>query len=87
MKVAVWDTYVVRKDGEKMHFDIIVPDQIHQEAEIYRMGKEYLTTKDQQDQPLTARECRFCHKEIASEEMETSIAEKGYYILEMEGCA
>jgi hypothetical protein len=39
MKVAIWDTYVPRKDGR-----------------------------------------------IASEEMEWNIAQKGYYIIEMEGC-
>ncbi|HCM77184.1 MAG TPA: DUF2024 domain-containing protein, partial [Cytophagales bacterium] len=25
MKVAVWDTYVMREDGHPMHFDILVP--------------------------------------------------------------
>jgi len=28
MKVAVWDTYVTKKDGSVMHFDIIVPEEI-----------------------------------------------------------
>lgn len=28
MKVAVWDTYVTKKDGTIMHFDIMVPEQI-----------------------------------------------------------
>jgi len=26
MKVVVWDTYVTRKDGRIMHFDVIVKD-------------------------------------------------------------
>lgn len=28
MKVAVWDTYVKRKDGRVMHFDIIAPAEV-----------------------------------------------------------
>ncbi|PWV54324.1 DUF2024 family protein [Chitinophaga sp. S165] len=86
MKVAVWDTYVVKRNGETMHFDIIVPDDIKDEAVVHNMGKDYLSTKDQQGQPLTARECRLCHQEVASPEMVSGIAQKGYYIIEMEGC-
>lgn len=86
MKVAVWDTYVVKKNGETMHFDIIVPDHIIDESVVHDMGKDYLSLKDQQGQPLTARECRLCHQEIASPEMVAGIAQKGYYIIEMEGC-
>ncbi len=86
MKVAVWDTYVVKKNGETMHFDIIVPDHLIDESIVHQMGKEYLSSKNQKDQPLTSRECRLCHQEIASPEMEASISQKGYYIIEMEGC-
>jgi hypothetical protein len=28
MKVSVYDTYVTRKDGKVMHFDILVPDPL-----------------------------------------------------------
>lgn len=42
MKVAVWDTYVKRKDGRKMHFDIIVPEDINNEEIVYSYGMEYL---------------------------------------------
>ena len=31
MQVAVWDTYVTKKDGSVMHFDIIAPDHIKEE--------------------------------------------------------
>jgi len=31
MKVAVWDTYVTRKEGNIMHFDVIVPEEIKDE--------------------------------------------------------
>ncbi|MER3499838.1 MAG: DUF2024 domain-containing protein [Chitinophagaceae bacterium] len=86
MKVAVWDTYVTKKDGSIMHFDIIAPAQIKDEKMIHTFGKEYLLSKNQQDQPLTAKECRFCHIEEASAEVELSIQQKGYYIFEMQNC-
>jgi hypothetical protein len=86
MKVSIWDTYVHKKDGEVMHFDIIASDSITDENIIYEMGKKYLQTKNMQDFNLSAKQCSFCHHELASEEMESSIINQGYYIVEMEGC-
>mgnify|MGYP003429582864 FL=1 len=85
MKVAVYDTYVVKKNGVTMHFDIIVPkDQPHEK--VIQYGLEYLKRVGQEGQPLTTKECRFCHIEEASEDVEKSIKESGCYIYEMEGC-
>ncbi|PKP13339.1 MAG: DUF2024 domain-containing protein [Bacteroidetes bacterium HGW-Bacteroidetes-3] len=86
MKVAVWDTYVTKKDGTVMHFDILAPDYIKDEKTIYVFGKEYLRSKNQENQLLTARECSFCHIGKATDEMEMGIRQKGYYIVEMQGC-
>jgi hypothetical protein len=86
MQVAVWDTYVTRKDGRVMHFDIMVPDHIKDEKMIYTFGKEYLKSKNEENQSLTANECRYCHIEKANPKMEASIQEKGYYVLEMQNC-
>lgn len=86
MQVAVWDTYVTKKDGTLMHFDIIAPDHIQDEKIIYTFGKEYLQTKHQEGQILSARECRFCHIEKASPAIEASIAARGYYIFEIQNC-
>ena len=86
MQVAVWDTYVTRKDGTLMHFDIVVPDTLRDETTIYSFGKDFLCSKDEENQPLASKECSFCHIEKATPEMEASIAQKGYYIIEMEGC-
>lgn len=85
MKVSVFDTYVQKKDGGLMHFDVIVPQEIKLEQAI-EFGKQYLKSAGQEGQPLTSRECRFCHVENASPEVQEAIQEKGYYILEMEGC-
>jgi hypothetical protein len=86
MKVAVWDTYVTKKDGSLMHFDIIAPAELKDEETIYNYGRKYLITKDQEGQELTSKECTFCHIENATEAMISTIADKGYYIIEMQGC-
>ena len=86
MKVAVWDTYVDRKDGSVMHFDIIAPDHIKDETIIIAFGNDFLQSKGRQGLTLTSKECSFCHIEQANLEMLRSIEQKGYYILEMENC-
>ncbi len=86
MKVAVWDTYVIKKDGNIMHFDIIVPQEIKDTTVIYGYGKDYLKTKGQEGQPLTSKECRFCHIEVVKTDWEIEIKRKGYFIIEMENC-
>ena len=40
MQVAVWDTYVTKKDGSVMHFDIVAPYAIKDEVIIQEYGKE-----------------------------------------------
>ena len=86
MKVAVWDTYVTKKDGSVMHFDIIAPEEIKDTTVIYSYGKDYQMTKGQDGQPLTSKECRFCHIEKVRPLWEAEIKQKGYFIIEMENC-
>lgn len=86
MKVAVWDTYVTKKDGSVMHFDIIAPEELKDEATIFDYGKNYLKLKGQENQPLTSKECRFCHIETLDSYWEETIRRNGYYIYEMENC-
>ena len=56
------------------------------EKTIHTFGKEYLLSKNQENQPLTAKECSFCHIEKATDEIELSIQQRGYYIIEMQNC-
>lgn len=86
MKVAVWDTYVTKKDGSVMHFDVIAPEEMKDPATIYSYGREYLKTKNQEGQALTAKECKFCHIESVRPQWEEEIKQKGYFIIEMENC-
>lgn len=85
MTAAVFDTYVTKKDGSIMHFDIITRENEDFEKVIV-YGKAYLKSKNQEGQELSARECRFCHIEKTTPEVERSILEHGYFILEMQGC-
>jgi hypothetical protein len=86
MGVAVWDTYVTKKDGEIMHFDILAPDEVSDATVIYNYGKEYLKTKGQEGQSLTSKECRFCHVETLRDDWKEAINKQGYFIIEMENC-
>lgn len=86
MQVAVWDTYVTKKDGTTMHFDIIVPAAIKDPELIHQYGREYLQGKGQEGQLLTAQECQFCHIETVKPQWESEISTKGYFIYEMENC-
>lgn len=86
MEIAIWDTYVTRTDGRIMHFDIAVPKNITDKELIYSFGKEYLKLKGQESQPLSSKECKFCHVEKLRPHKEEEIKMKGYFIIEMENC-
>jgi hypothetical protein len=84
MKVAVWDTYVSKKDGNILHFDIVVKEELKDAAVVFGYGKKYLASKNEEGQPLSAAQCQFCHIEEPTEEMKTNIYNNGFHILEME---
>ena len=85
MKVAVWDTYVTRKDGKVMHFDILVNEN-QNAGEVFEFGRKYLKSVAQEGQELSSKECRFCHIDQAPIEIEKQILENGFSIIEMENC-
>ncbi|MBX2928838.1 MAG: DUF2024 family protein [Saprospiraceae bacterium] len=84
MSVAVWDTYVKKRDGSVMHFDILVPSSLKDTRTIYQYGEEYLAGKNEAGGRLDIEECRFCHVEEAGADIKATIEAKGYFILEME---
>lgn len=86
MQIAVWDTYVTKKNGSIMHFDIIAPSIIIDSQIIYQYGNDYLKSKGEDNQPLSTNQCRFCHVESVKPQWEADIVNKGYYIIEMENC-
>jgi len=85
MECAVYDTYVTKKDGKIMHFDVVVEASTSHEKAI-QYGKEYLERVGQGDQKMTQEECQFCHVQEAPPIVDKEIRERGYYIQKMEGC-
>ncbi|HEU4552913.1 MAG TPA: DUF2024 family protein [Chitinophaga sp.] len=85
MEVAVFDTYVKKKNGGYMHFDIIVAADTHYEH-VLTFGKAYLQSKQRATPHISTRDCRFCHLEEVVPVWEQTIARQGYYIHEIEGC-
>jgi len=86
MKVAVWDTYVTRKDGKIMHFDILVDEDLQDANQVFEFGKQYLKQMSQEGQTLSSKECSFCHIDKAPVEIENQIRQNGFSIIEMENC-
>jgi hypothetical protein len=85
MECAVYDTYVKRKDGKIMHFDVVVEASTpHEKAVEY--GKKYLASVGQDGQKMTQEECQFCHVQEAPPMVQRDIESTGYYIQKMEGC-
>ena len=85
MECAVYDTYVTKKDGRIMHFDVIVEaNTSHEKAISY--GKEFLEQVGQGGQTMTQEECQFCHIQEAPPVVAKEIENRGYFIQKMEGC-
>ncbi len=84
MKVAVFDSYAKKSNGNIAHFDILVPENTYSQEEILDFGREYLKGLKEDAQALTSDRCKFCHIEKVSQEVLDSINKQGYYILEME---
>jgi hypothetical protein len=88
MKVAVFDTYVDRPDGRKMHFDVLVADSKKNDIDtILGYARHYLASKGLPADSLLSRECNFCHMQDATPMVEDFIAEHGYYLVELENCS
>ena len=85
MECAVYDTYVKRKDGKIMHFDVVVEASTPHEKAI-EYGKKYLASVGQDGQKMTQEECQFCHVQEAPTMVQRDIESTGYYIQKMEGC-
>ena len=85
MECAVYDTYVTKKDGRIMHFDVIVEANTSHEKAI-NYGKEFLEQVGQGGQTMTQEECQFCHIQEAPPVVAEEIENRGYFIQKMEGC-
>ena len=87
MQISVYDTYVQRPDGCRMHFDILVPSELKDHDTILQHGRTYLAAKGLHPAELKAEKCRYCHIELATSQVGKEVAERGFAVLEMENCA
>jgi hypothetical protein len=85
MRISVYDTYVQRPDGLRMHFDVLVPSDLSDQAAVLSYGQIYLTAKGLPS-ILTSEKCNFCHIESANATVKQEIAARGFAIIEMENC-
>ena len=83
MGFHVFDTYVKSEDGHIMHFDVITDKNDVEKAIAF--AKEWLKSIEE-EAIVTTKECRFCHTQSVSEEIEIEIMTNGYFIAKMEGC-
>lgn len=86
MKIAVFDTYVNRPDGRRMHFDILVPDAGKSHEQVLSFGRTYLAAKGVPAETLRAGECRYCHVEHATDEVQAAVEADGFAIIELGHC-
>ena len=84
MKVSVFDTYVLKSNGDTAHFDIIAPEGKNNLEEVIGFGKNYLDSIGEAGQNISAAECQFCHIEAPTQEMLEDIERQGYHILIMD---
>ncbi|RKP59114.1 DUF2024 family protein [Pararobbsia silviterrae] len=89
MKIAVFDTHVMRPDGRAMHFDVLVRDEPadKQLPNVLAHARRYLDAKGVPADTLRADECRFCHTESAPPLIEAEIERAGFAIVELRNCA
>ncbi|MDX8398412.1 MAG: DUF2024 family protein [Mariprofundaceae bacterium] len=84
MNIHVYDTYAQSKNNNIIHFDVFITEQNEQKALI--IARNWLISIGEDGSKLTQERCRFCHTQSANTEVELSIQNDGYYILQMEGC-
>lgn len=86
MQVDVYDTYANSKKGHVIHFDVLVPKGTHQDT-AYKYALEWLKEiGEDATKALKQSSCSFCHTENSVPQVTKSVEEKGYFILQMEGC-
>lgn len=84
MTVKVFDTHVRTKAGRYLHFDVLIEGNDIEKAKGH--ARDYLLGKGLADEDISQNQCRFCHVEPGNPLVAQAIKEKGYYILELQGC-
>lgn len=85
MKIDVFDTHVTLADGQRMHFDILLPTGSAEDlANHYVL--QWLRSIAIEPEAVSQEQCRYCHSESATPEQQSSINIQGFAVIQMEGC-
>ncbi|MCA9939029.1 MAG: DUF2024 family protein [Anaerolineales bacterium] len=85
MKIDVFDTHVTLADGQRMHFDILLPTGSAEDlANHYAL--QWLRSIAIEPEAVSQEQCRYCHSESATPEQQSSINIQGFAVIQMEGC-
>ena len=85
MKIDVFDTHVTLSDGQRMHFDILLPTGSAEDlANHYVL--QWLRSIAIEPEAVSQEQCRYCHSESATPEQQSSINTQGFAVIQMEGC-
>lgn len=85
MKIDVFDTHVLLADGQRVHFDILLPigsaESLATHHVLHRLHSFAI-----EPEAVSQEQCRFCHSESATPEQQRSIHAQGFAVIQMEGC-
>ena len=79
MNIDIYDTYITTTDGQKLHFDLLLPSDNSKHAAQY--AHQWLHSHGIAIQQISQQSCNFCHSEIANPEVQQLIKRNGYYVL------
>ena len=85
MKIDVFDTHVLLTDGQRMHFDILLPTGSAVDL-ANRYALQWLSSIAIEPETVSQDQCRFCHSESATPEQQSYIHTQGFAVIQMEGC-
>lgn len=85
MKFDVFDTYVTREDGQRMHFDVFLPAGGSKDT-AKQFAMKWLAEMKISTDNIQLDSCEYCHSEQATPEVAQALETQGYAILQMQGC-
>lgn len=85
MKLDIYNTHAVHRDGKVMHFDVLLPEGGN-ESIAKTFALQWLKSIGIPSENISLNNCQFCHSQQANPEIEQAISFQGYAIFQMEGC-
>lgn len=84
MKIAVWDLYIKKVNGNVLHFNVVVHESKSKMEIVFNYANEYLKSIGVDSAEINVKNCQFCHIENLTDNMKSDIETSGYHIIEMD---